>query len=521
MSKIIVRDIAGEHSYSLQETVTVGRHPHSVICLHDAMVSKHHARINKIKNYYIYEDLNSSNGSFFDGVQVYQHRLSDGDIITLGKVNLTFYELSEEEKMASMVNISRVSVSNEVQDRIEVSGLEQFQPEDEVSDLAVLRSDYEKLRLGSKLMHTLGVHRDLSIVLSKAADELLRVFHADRCMIMLYHKQSDELIPKVVRSCVEGDQQLMVSGSVLHEVQQSKLAVLLSDASQDERFSQSSSLIMQGIRSVMCSPIVYGEEFCGVVHLDSQQGSNCFTRKDLQLLTSIVHYIALAIANADLIHQVEQEARFKAQFERLLSPSVAELVMSGAVKLDKGGELRDITILFADIRGFTRLSHTSEPTRIVAMLNRYFEMLVEIVFKHGGTVDKYIGDEIMVLFGAPLAVVDAEDKAVQCALEMQIAMEQFSIEQEKKHEEPVQIGIGINSGEVVVGSIGSSRTMQYTCIGDAVNVASRLTTKAKAGQVVISDETKSRLHDDFKYESLPNFSLKGIDDAIQAWIVTT
>jgi len=520
MSKIIVRDVTGEHSYSIQDSVTIGRHPNSIICLHDPMVSKQHACIKHIGEYYIYEDLGSSNGSFLNGIRISRHSFSDGDIITLGKVDLIFHAFSESDKLASMIDISRMSQTGEVHDRIEVAGLDQFHAESEVADLSVLREDYEKLRLGSKLMHTLGAYRDLSKMLESAADELLRIFHADRCMIMLYDKKHDELIPKVMQTRLDSDEQLIISGSVLAEVQQSKLAVLLSDASQDSRFSQASSLIMQGIKSVMCAPVIDGEEFLGVVHLDSQQhGISGFTRKDLQLLTGIVQYIAMAIVNTHLLHQVEKETRFKAQFERLLSPSVVEQVMSGAVNLEKGGELRDITVLFADIRGFTRLSHCSEATCIVGMLNRYFEMVVDIVFKHGGTVDKFIGDEIMVLFGAPLSMEDAADRAVACALEMQFSLGSFNRDQKKHKEDIVHIGVGINSGEVVVGSIGSTRTMQYTCIGDAVNVASRLTSHAKEDEVIISDITKQRLTRSFAYEALPPLSMKGIDGTTGAWFV--
>jgi len=155
----------------------------------------------------------------------------------------------------------------------------------------------------------------------------------------------------------------------------------------------------------------------------------------------------------------------------------------------------------------------------VAMLNRYFEMVVDIVFKHGGTVDKFIGDEIMVLFGAPLAMEDAADRAVACGLEMQGSLKNFNLDQKKYEEDAVHIGVGVNSGEVVVGSIGSTRTMQYTCIGDAVNVASRLTSHAKPGEVIISDVTKKRLKRSFEYEALPPFSMKGIDGTTGAWFV--
>ncbi len=519
MSKIVVRDKNGEHDHFIEGTVTLGRHPRSAICLHDPLVSKKHAIIHKIGGQYLYEDLGSSNGSFLDGVRIYKHKLQDGDVVTLGKVTLTFYVESEEEKLAKLVNISRVSESSTFHDRIEVSSVEEFLPEDAVTDLGQLRVDYEKLRLGHELFHNIGLDNSLSSVLDKVSNELLRIFHADRCVILLRNASTDELVPKVVRTLSGIEDRVSVSASVLNEVQQSRAAVLLSDTSNDDRFSHSSSLIMQGIRSVMCAPIMHDGDFFGVVHMDNQRGQNSFTRKDLQLFTGIVRYVAMAVANANLLKKIEGEARSKAQFERLLSPSIVEQVMSGKVKLEKGGELREVTILFADIRGFTAMAHRSEATQVVAMLNRYFEMVVEIVFKHGGTVDKYIGDEIMVLFGAPVGMDDPADQAVACALEMQSALDQFNIDRERHGDDMIQIGIGVNSGEVVVGSIGSSQTMQYTCIGDAVNVASRLTDMAEAGQVIISEHTLGLLGGKAECDILPPVQLKGIDGTLKAYRV--
>jgi len=518
MSKVVVRDKNGEHDYLIEESVTLGRHPRSTICLHDPLVSKKHAILHKIGGQYLYEDLGSSNGSFLDGVRIYKHKLQDGDVITLGKVTLTFYAESEEEKLAKLVNISRVSETSTFHDRIEVTSVEEFLPEDAVSDLSQLRVDYEKLRLGHELFHNIGLDNSLSSVLDKVSNELLRIFHADRCVILLKDNK-DELVPKVVRTLSGIEDKVSVSASVLKEVQNSKAAVLLSDTSRDDRFSQASSLIMQGIRSVMCAPIMYDDEFFGVVHMDSQQGQGSFTRKDLQMFTGIVRYVAMAMANANLLKKIETEARTKAQFERLLSPSIVEQIMSGKVKMEKGGELREVTILFADIRGFTAMAHRSEATHVVAMLNRYFEMVVDVVFKYGGTVDKYIGDEIMVLFGAPVGMDDPADKAVACALEMQSALDQFNIDRERHGDDKIQIGVGINSGEVVVGSIGSSQTMQYTCIGDAVNVASRLTDMAQAGQVIVSEHTLELLSGKADCEVLPPVQLKGIDGSLKAYRV--
>ncbi|MDX8396259.1 MAG: adenylate/guanylate cyclase domain-containing protein [Mariprofundaceae bacterium] len=518
MSKLVINDPTGEHTHLIDGPVTIGRHPRSIICLHDPLISKHHAVIHANSDGYVFEDIGSSNGSFLDGVRVYKHKFSDEDIVTMGKVSITFYAESADEHLARLVNITNISESSQIHDRIELSSVEHFMPEREVIDLGMLRVDYEKLRLGHELMQHIGLDRDLNAVLEKVANELLRMFVADRCVIMLARPGSDELIPKVVHTLNGVDDQVVVSQSILNEVKESRSAVLLSDTSQDDKFSHASSIVMQGIRSVMCAPIMHDGEFYGVVHFDSQRGHSSFTRKDLQLLTGIVHYVALAVANSKLLKKIESEARTKAQFERLLSPSVVDMVMSGKVKLEKGGELRDLTILFADIRGFTRMANRSSATAIVAMLNRYFEMIVDVVFKYGGTVDKYIGDEIMVLFGAPIDLEDAADRAVLCALEMQAVLKQFNKDR-REGDDLVEIGVGINSGEVVVGSIGSSQTMQYTCIGNAVNVASRLTGMAKAGEVIISKNTLDQVQGDMEYDELPPVAIKGIDGELSTYKV--
>lgn len=519
MAKIVVRDKNGEHDHYIDETAIIGRHPRSTICLHDPLISKKHAMIHKIGGQYLFEDMGSSNGSFLDGVRIYKHKMQNGDVLTLGKVTMTFYAESEEEKLAKMVNISRASQTSTVHDRIAVASFEKFLPEADVTDLSLLRVDYEKLRLGHELLQNIGLDNTLTAVLEKVSNEMLRIFHADRCVILLVKRSTGELVPKVVRTLNGVEDRVSVSESILNEVQESKAAVLLSDASSDDRFSDASSIIMQGIRSVMCAPIMHDGEFFGVVHIDSQKGHASFTRKDLQLFTGIVRYVAMAVANARLLKKIENDARTRAQFERLLSPSVVEQVMSGKVKLEKGGELREITIMFADIRGFTAMAHRSDATHVVAMLNRYFEMVVDVVFKYGGTVDKYIGDEIMVIFGAPVDMGDAADKAVSCALEMQSALAQFNIDRERFGDDKIQIGIGINSGEVVVGSIGSSLTMQYTCIGDAVNVASRLVRMAGPGEVIISEYTLAQLDGKANCEVLPPVSLKGIDGVMKAYMV--
>ncbi len=354
MSKIVVRDKSGEHDHIVGSTSSIGRHPRSTICLHDALVSKRHAIIRQVAGEYLYEDLDSANGSFLDGVKITKHKLQDGDEITLGKVTLVFYAESEGEKLAKSVNISQITDISQVHDRIEVAEVEKFLPEQQVSDLGLLRTDYEKLRLGHELLQNIGLERSITSVLEQVSNEMLRMFDAARCVILLLNPTTGKLVPKVVRTMDGDEDQTSVSVSVLKEVQEKKTALLLTDTSSDERFSKAASLMIQGIHSVMCAPIMHDGEFFGVVHMDGQKGVVTFTRKDFQLFVGIVRSVAMAVSNAYLIRKIEHDARTKAQFERLLSPSVVEQVMSGKVTLEKGGKLREVTILFADIRGLPR-----------------------------------------------------------------------------------------------------------------------------------------------------------------------
>ena len=492
------------------EQTTIGRHPQSDVCVHDPMVSKSHAQIIRDGEKFIFRDLGSSNGSFIAGVRVTERTMKDGDVITLGHASLTF-ELNEmSESVARMVNFVADSENSQIQERVQLESVERFLPEQKVFDLNVLRMDYEKLRLGNELLQRIGLERSMTAVMQKVADELMNMFPADRCVIMLKEDDSEELMPYVVQSISgQSEDTVHVSQSVLKEVMNSKSAVLISEGGGDD-FAPTSSLVMQGIRAVLCAPIMHGDQFLGIVHLDSQQQGSSFEHKDLMLLGSILRFVAMFIVNSKLIKEIEQQAKARVKFERLLSPSVVEQLMQGKISLEQGGELRNVTIMFADIRGFTKMAQSSTAPDLVKMLNSYFEMLVEIIFEYGGTVDKFIGDEVMVLFGAPVDMPNAADQAVACALRILSALESYNQNRRDAGEEEVKVGIGISTGEVVVGSIGSSRTMQYTCIGDAVNIASRLTDIAEGNQILITDATRKRMKSKVKTEPLPQANLKGI-----------
>jgi len=174
------------------------------------------------------------------------------------------------------------------------------------------------------------------------------------------------------------------------------------------------------------------------------------------------------------LEDISDVSKVKNTFKRYVSKQVVDELLGDDGKLNLGGEQREVTILFTDIRGFTSMSEKMKPERVVTTLNEYFSDMIDIVFKNNGTLDKIIGDELMVLYGAPISGDNDTVRAVETAVEMQHKIKELNIDRKKRKEPPILVGAGINKGLVVSGNIGSRDLMDYTVIGDTVNVASRL-----------------------------------------------
>jgi len=314
-------------------------------------------------------------------------------------------------------------------------------------------------------------------------------------------------------------EEIVLSQSIIREALKEKAAVLSSDAMIDSRFQGSHSIIMQGIRSSMAVPILHKGEMLGLMILDSQVATGAFGEKDLQILSNIASQVAFFIENIKLARQVEEESINREKFQRMLSPNLAEKVVSGELEVKKGGQAVEATILFADIRGFTSMSENQDANHIVEMLNEYFELAVDVVFKFEGTLDKFVGDEIMAIWGAPVYHPDDPLRAVRAGVELQQMLVDFNRTRLAEGAEPINIGVGICTGPVVAGYIGSSRTMEYSVIGDIVNTASRLCSLAKAGQIIVSESTYQKVRGNFEVNVLPATQVKGKRDPLKIYNV--
>lgn len=203
--------------------------------------------------------------------------------------------------------------------------------------------------------------------------------------------------------------------------------------------------------------------------------------------------------------------KLKSTFKKYVSKQIVDQLLENDEMLNLGGQEQDATILFSDIRGFTAMSETMDPNEVVETLNDYFNLMIEIIFKYNGTLDKIIGDALMVIYGAPNASEKDTENAVLTAIEMQEKLIEFNQNRIINLKSPIKIGIGINRGKVISGNIGSKQQMNFTVIGDSVNLASRLCSVAASDQIIVSDVVwkKIKINKNFKSNKLTPVKVKG------------
>jgi adenylate cyclase len=572
VGRITVISPEGQRDWVLQDHNSIGRHPSNTVQVLDRIVSKEHCHIDLVKGRYLLRDLGSLNGTYVNGERVNERPLFTGDEITMGSTRILVsvdyprdaavpgpapavsvapaaagapivmalgagtsiglgaiapvvpaalaITAPDPARDLSKVTIAPGLVESHIRTKLAPLADQTFLPEPLITDQAHLRRDYEKLRVSYDLSRAIGVELDIDALLNKIIDRAFELLPADRGVVLLYN-DNGELAPRCVRNKrrMAQAEQVHLSTTIINEVLRDKAAVLSSDASVDSRFSGAHSIIMQGIRSSMAVPLLYGSEIFGIMLLDSQIAANAFQEKDLQLFQNVANQAAVAIQNSLYAKKLQQEALTRERFQRLLSPAIAEQVLSGKVEVAKGGELRDTTVLFSDIRGFTSMSESRAAQEVVDMLNEYFEQMVEIIFRYEGTLDKFVGDEIMALYGSPVTHADDPVRAVRTALDMLEVLGRWNVERISVGKVPVQIGIGINTGDVVAGYLGSSKALEYTVIGDSVNTGSRLCSAAKAGQILVSEDTEKRLGGLFDLQEQPPMSLKGKSKPLRIYAV--
>ncbi len=509
----------GEELRSLRlegEPVGIGRASDNDIVMKDFSVSRHHARLELRGSSWWAVDLGSTNGVKINGRYQTEAQLSDGDRIQIGNFTIVFHSQDSAEK-ESVVSSTLIRSIDEFR--------ENFPLEVEPSAVPAAASARERvLEALARVARTLLEVEELEPVLDKVMEAVFAQLPADRAYLLLITgPEQSEL--RLARS--RGGKPLSkapVSQTMLELVTRQKVAILTSDAQVDERFAAGLSVRMHQIRSAMCAPLWYRDAVIGVLYVDTPLASGCFNAEHLDLLTALANYAAVAIERAKLTDSIREQKRIRERLERYHSPAVVEAIV-GHHRTASGPErheTREVSVLFADIVGFTQRCEGMEPPEVAAFLTQFFSLATDSVFEFGGTVDKFIGDAIMAFFGAPLAQPDHAERAVLAGLAMRRRLKRWNRERILAGLDGVEVRIAINSGPVVVGDIGSATRVDYTVLGNTVNVAARIEDAvAKPGQVVLGAATQKAVAHLFPTEHLGNIELRGLKAKLPVFRVLT
>ncbi len=344
----------------------------------------------------------------------------------------------------------------------------------------------------------LEFHDMLNAVLA----ELCQAIEAEMGFIMLFDKSGQQLELKA--STAEDIFAVTENYGLIEE--------MANEALKRARMINRSGL-SDKIRSILCVPLILHKEIIGIFGAVNGPRTIGFDQEDERLLAAIASQVDTAI------FEDQRTRKIRSTFSRYVSPQVVEMMLAQMEEDYLKGKRATLTVLFSDMRGFTSISERTHPEVLVDVMNQHLEAMTDIILDHGGTLDKYVGDEVMAIFGAPLTVEDHALQAVRTALKMQHAHQKLMARWTEAGREATPIGIGINSGDMIVGNIGCEKRMDYTVIGDNVNLASRLCGLAKGNQVLISEATYQLIRHAVEANELPHVHVKGKAEPVKIYEV--
>ncbi len=506
---------------------SIGREKDNSIVIIHGNLSRQHAELTIGYNRAAITDLCSLNGTFVNEVKIDRCELKDGDWIRCGSVVFKYVDKLRSLEPESLADKDDgVSIIKQVSPEPTHMAMQDLLVEDGTNGSVIKLQQHDiGQRAVDKLKILLEVSKQLSSpeepdrLLEKILNLLLEIMNVDRAAILLVSEVTKHLERKAVKSRagIPEDNQFY-STKITNFVRHKGEAILSADARSDKRFSGSDSILMQAIHASMCVPLKPREEVIGVLYVDNLSLADIYADEDVEFLTALANQAAIAIQNSQLYKQMQAEAVMRDKLERFFPEAVSR-------KLREEGNLgileAEVTALFADISDFTVMSSTMEPRQVIEMLNDYFKVIVEdIVFPYEGTLEKYIGDALLAVWGAPYPKLDDADRAVRAAIEMQWAVRRLNQEWIQQQRRPIQIHIGLNTGRVAAGNIGSEKLIQYAHIGDTTNVASRICSAAQADEIMIDQSTFSKLKNrSLPLEKVPPTKVKGKKQPLQLYRV--
>ena len=481
--------------------VVIGRARDAEVHLDDPSLSRRHCEVHKNTGVWVLRDLGSFNGTYCNNLAISEHRLQHDDQVQLGMSVLTF-QLSDVERRA-------------------MPGMFGTDPQGDIAELSRrLRNFMMLLDIAKAVSGELDARKLLELVVEKG----IGLTNAERGFLIRFTDGAHtfEVARNRAWQPIE-EPEKKISRSVMASVFSTGEPVLTIDA-QSDLAGMSQTIAALEIWSLMCAPLKVKDRVIGCIYVDSSVAEQEFSQESLNLLQAFADQAAIAIENATLYEQMQQSREAEKHVRQVFQKYVPKDVVQRALKISDGGKLsskQTATVLFSDIRGFTSISERMEPEGVVAFLNDYLQRMVAIVFDEGGIVDKFIGDAVMAVFGAPVERPDDASRAVRAAQRMLEELDKFNEDQAKRGGVHIRIGIGVHSGPLIAGNIGSDRKMEYTVIGDTVNIASRVQdlTKDFGVEIIITQGCYEATGKSVPVRPLPPVHVKGKELALTVFEV--
>ncbi len=520
--------------------IRFGRSEDSDVVLVANEVSRNHAKICRVGNKSILFDLQSLNGTYVNRQRVVERVLSHMDEIWFGSLcKLVFRDDTQYGKdhadETPAVNPELVKNLDKIRAEMDRVGNsmtligrptppyaeEAKSKELEASPEAIVKMSraYRRLAALHKASQIMASGFDLRERLAQVLDMVMETMEADRGFVMLREEGTNNLNVKVAREMGRELEASSPSMGIAGRAAIDGEAVLMVDSQNDSKFGMRESIIRSEIMSAMCVPLKIKDRIMGSIYLDTRKPQVTFSEEDLELFASLASQSALAIDNVRLHDKVVEAEMKRQEFGRFLSPAIVDKIMAEEKAVELGGQRARVSTLFCDIRGFTNTAERITPVELVALLNEYFTAMTEIIFQYQGTLDKYVGDEIMAIFGAPVSIENDALAAVSAAVAIQALNAELNVVRQKQGRTVIQLGIGIDSGEVTAGYFGSPMRMEYTVMGDRVNTASRFCGLAEAGQVIVGEETWRSIEGKVEGRVMGSVRLKGKELEVNAYEV--
>jgi len=483
--------LGGTARFALTEgrPLVLGRSPQADLIVADPSVSRRHAELLATGTRVTIRDLGSANGTAVNGVRHDEATAGPDDMVTFGAVS---FRLAAPE----------------------TEGLDDRMPDGVTvrtrGGIPATEGHGRPERVLERLLDVAaGLSGDLSLerTLHATAELAFEQIDADRVLVLLRHAASGELEPVASRNRLSATPPT-VPRAIARRALEERAVVITESAQDDDRF-RSGSVVLQGVRSALCVPLLAGDQVLGLLYADTITRTVPFSDAEADAMRAFAGLAAVAIARVRFAEEARREREHRLALERFFAPDVAGAIAADPGRAALGGTRATATIMFCDIRGFSAMAERLGPEEIASLLGDFYAVVVDAVFDHGGTLDKFIGDAVMAVWGAPLPDARAADHAVAAAVAIRAGLEDLNRHRVLEGKPLITAGFGLSCGEVFAGNVGSIRRMEYTVVGDQVNVAAALCAAAGPGEIIATGELIDQLSTRPRGEQLEAVPAKG------------